>query len=60
MYGLCEECQASVETIVLTETGGLCYKCRVNQLENKLAECEKDYMRLRDILKEIEVKARDY
>ena len=32
----------------------------VEQLENKLAECEKDYQRLKDVLKEIEVKARDY
>jgi hypothetical protein len=30
------------------------------ELKRKLAECEKDYEYLRDVLKEIETKARDY
>ena len=30
------------------------------ELKKKLAECEKDYEYLKDVLKEIEIKARDY
>ena len=30
------------------------------ELKRKLAECEKDYQYLKDVLKEIETKARDY
>ncbi len=48
--------------VVCTECGYIISKdtADVEQLKSKLAECEKDYRYLKDVLKEIEVVARDY
>ena len=47
-YVLCENCQDSVSAVIADVNGGLCYKCRTNQLESKLADL---LTLLKDILK---------